>query len=106
MSRHALSVEFFRNQHAFRDGFVEQKLTEFFSFIRAKTEIGDPIECGPLNRFMLLAAIHMQTNDGKELSKLLSDELSFNVGDTLAKHVTVKMLFLRYAMVISYKQGI
>lgn len=40
----------------------------------------------------------MQKNNGEELSKLLSDELSFNVGDTLRKHTTVKMLFLRHAM--------
>ncbi|KAI6192123.1 hypothetical protein M3Y97_00302500 [Aphelenchoides bicaudatus] len=86
------------NQQAFRDEVVDQHLMEYFQWVKEKTEIGDPNKYGPLNRFMLLCAIHMQTNNGEEMSKLLSDELSINVGDSLRKHTTVKMLFLRHAM--------
>jgi hypothetical protein len=68
-----------KNQQHFRDEVAEQQLMEFFSWVREATEVGDAIEYAPLNRFMLLAAIHMQTNNGEELSRLLSSELSFNV---------------------------
>lgn len=76
------------NQQAFRDEYVEQQLTEFFQWIKEKTEMGDPNEYGPLNRFMLLSAIHMQNSHGEELSKLLSDELSFNVSINLTNNFT------------------
>lgn len=57
---------------------VEQHLMDYFSWIRDKSET-DASEYAPLNQFMLLVAIHMQNNNGAELSKLLSDELSFDV---------------------------
>ncbi|KAI6198255.1 hypothetical protein M3Y99_01891200 [Aphelenchoides fujianensis] len=92
------------NQQMMRDEDAESKLSEFFCCIRERTRTGDAVEYASLNQFMLLVAIHMMSSNGEELSKLLSDELSFNasgrplVGDTLRKHVIVKRLFLANAM--------
>ncbi|KAI6205063.1 hypothetical protein M3Y94_00750200 [Aphelenchoides besseyi] len=86
------------NQMSTRDDDSESKLTEFFCCIRERTRNGNPKEYASLNQFMLLISIHMNSSNGEELSKLLSEELSFNVGDTLRKHITVKRLFLAHAM--------
>uniref|UniRef100_A0A915ET39 Integrator complex subunit 2 n=1 Tax=Ditylenchus dipsaci TaxID=166011 RepID=A0A915ET39_9BILA len=78
-----------------RDEIAEKYLIVFFQWIR---DLATSSEHSSLSQLMLLVAIHMNTNKGDELSRLLSSVLGFKVNDTLRKLVTVKTLYLQHAV--------